>query len=114
MNNDICESKIIQEFQENLIAEAIESINNIIPTFCQQEQISDEKMNKVRDVVVKNIRPHIARCFEMLSNEDIILWNQLHTQMKSQRYKNIVQKITPIFMDNLQTSTNQIMKIIME
>lgn len=114
MNDDILESKLIQDFQENLIAEAMDSINRIIPAFCREEQISDDKMKKVYDLVVKNIRPHIARCFEMLSNEDIILWNQLHTQMKSERYKNIVEKITPIFMDNLNTSTNQIMKIMLE
>lgn len=120
MNKDQEEALKIQEFQEQIINDYTKNIKDnlnlvklMVPGFNANENIDQDKWDKIETILKTGFRPHISRCFELLSNEDILFWMTVYNLTKDPRYISINQKLTPVFTNAVERYTQKIMDVIL-
>lgn len=102
-----CEQDVIKLFQHVLLAEIKQNVEKVMKMMDYEGTFSKKQNIKMQSVMESTLKTMIVRYFEVLSNEEIILWCKVYREMNSPKFKAISEKIQPITISLLEKATEK-------
>jgi stress response protein SCP2 len=108
------EQDVIKLFQQILIAEIKQNVEKVMKMMNYSDAFSEKQNSKMQSIMESTMKTLIVRYFEVLSNEEIILWCKVYREMNSPKFKAISEKIQPITLSLIEKATEKMFVVVQE